>query len=180
MKCQRCNENEATFFYEENINGQKKKLSLCAHCAEEMQNNGELQTISSPFEDVSFASPFAALSDSLFGGLFYPAEAAKIGTGAKKCGRCGSTIRDFRERGKAGCPDCYATFSAELEPTIRSMHGSASHMGRSPAKWKKKHDRADRMKALRTALDEAIRKEEFEEAARLRDEIRAEQGKETD
>lgn len=177
MKCERCNENEAIFFYEENINGHKKKLSLCAHCAEEMQKSGEVKTVSSPFEDFGFGAPFA---DTLLGSLFYPSEAAKIGTGAKKCNRCGSTLRDFRERGKAGCPDCYAIFAAELEPTIRSMHGSAAHTGRSPAKWKKKHDRVDRLKTLRAALDEAIKKEEFEEAARLRDEIRAEQGKEGD
>lgn len=177
MKCERCKENEATFFYEENINGQKKKLSLCAHCAEEMQKSGEMKTLSSPFEDMGFGSPFA---DTLFGSLFYPSEAAKLGTGVKKCGRCGSTLRDFRERGKAGCPDCYAAFAAELEPTIRSMHGSAAHTGRAPAKRKKALDRADRLKKLRTELDEAIKKEEFEEAARLRDQIREEQGKEAD
>lgn len=180
MKCERCNKNEATFFYEENINGQKKKFSLCAHCVEGMQKSGELQTVKSHFDDMSFASPFAAIGDTLLGSLFYPAEAAKIGTGAKRCARCGSTLRDFRERGKAGCPDCYAAFSVELEPTIRSMHGSAAHTGRAPAKWKKKLDRAGRLKELRTALDEAIKKEEFEEAARLRDAIRETQGKEAD
>ncbi len=180
MKCERCNKNEATFFYEENINGEKKNYSLCARCAEEMQNSGELKTLSSPFEELGFASPFAAMGDTLLGSLFYPAEAAKIGSGAKKCTRCGSTLRDFRERGKAGCPDCYVTFSAELEPTVRSMHGSASHTGRAPSKWKKKRDHAGRLKELRSALNEAIRKEEFEEAARLRDEIKAVQGKEED
>ena len=178
MKCERCNKNEATFFYEENINGEKKKFSLCTHCTEELQKSGELKMVSSPFEDVSLASPFVSLGDTLLGSLFYPSEAAKIGTGAKKCSRCSSTLRDFRERGKAGCPDCYVTFSAELEATIRSMHGSAAHTGRAPAKWKKKLDRAGRLKELRSALDKAIKKEEFEEAARLRDEIRAMLGKE--
>ncbi len=180
MKCERCNKNEATFFYEENINGEKKKFSLCAHCANEMQNSGELKTLSSPFAEISSASPFALMGDTLFGSLFYPAETAKIGSGAKKCARCGSTLRDFRERGKAGCPDCYSTFSAELEPILRSMHGSASHTGRAPAKWKKKRDHAGRLKELRAALNEAIKKEEFEEAARLRDEIKAMKEKEED
>ena len=179
MKCERCNKNEATFFYEENINGDKKKYSLCSQCAKEMQNSGELKTLSS-FEEMSFSSPFASIGDSLFGSLFYPAEAAKIGSGAKKCPSCGSTLRDFRERGKAGCPDCYATFSTELEPTIRSMHGSSSHTGRAPSKWKTKRDRAGRLKELRSALEDAIKKEEFEEAARLRDEIKAINEKEED
>lgn len=171
MKCERCQKNEATFFYEENINGERKKYSLCAYCAKEMQNSGELKTVKSPFEEMGFA-------DTLLGSLFYPAEAARIGTGAKKCSRCGFTLRDFREHGKAGCPDCYVTFAAELEPTIRSMHGSATHTGRAPSKLRKKLDRADRLKELRSALNDAIKKEEFEEAARLRDEIRATEGKE--
>ena len=175
MKCQRCQKNDATFFYEENINGERRKYSLCTDCAKEMQSSGELKTVKSPFEELSFASPFA---DTLLGSLFYPAEAARIGTGAKKCARCGFTLRDFREHGKAGCPDCYVTFAAELEPTIRSMHGSATHTGRAPSKLRKKHDRADRLKELRAALNDAIGKEEFEEAARLRDEIRAIEDKE--
>ena len=178
MKCERCKKNEATFFYKESINGEKKNYSLCADCARQMQENGELKMSASPFEELSFSSPLGAFGDTLFGSLFYPGEIAKIGTGTKKCTRCGSTLHDFRERGKAGCPDCYCTFAQELEPTIRSMHGSSTHTGRAPSRWKKKQDKASKIKELRHALGDAVKKEEFEEAARIRDEIRAIEEKE--
>lgn len=178
MKCERCKINEATFFYKESINGEKKNYSLCADCAKEMQESGELKMSAPPFEELSFSSPFAALGDTLLGSLFYPSETAVIGTGTKKCADCGSTLQDFKERGKAGCSGCYVTFRYELEPTIRSMHGSSTHTGRAPSKWKKKRDKASRIKELRRALSDAVKKEEFEEAARLRDEIRTIEEKE--
>ncbi len=178
MKCERCKKNEATFFYKESINGECKNYSLCAECAKEMQQSGELMTAKSPFEELNLTSPFAALGDSLFGSLFYPTETAKLGTGAKKCPRCHSTLYDFKERGKAGCSECYTAFAEELEPTVRSMHGSSTHTGRAPSKWRKKQSKAARLKELRRQMNDAIKKEEFEEAARLRDEIRLTEEKE--
>ena len=42
MLCEKCKKNNASFFFEENINGKKRSLALCSECAEEMKKNGEL------------------------------------------------------------------------------------------------------------------------------------------
>ncbi len=173
MKCERCKKNEATFFYKESINGEKKSYALCGDCARELQESGELSAGTSPFEELGLMSPFASFGDTLLGSLFYPPEAGKLGSSVKQCPVCGFTLRDFKERGRAGCPSCYSAFSEELEPTVRSIHGSSVHTGRAPRGLKEKRARASKIKELRRGLSEAVRKEEFEAAARLRDEIRA-------
>ena len=43
MKCEKCKQNEATFFYEETVNGKTRSYHLCRDCAEKMKESGELQ-----------------------------------------------------------------------------------------------------------------------------------------
>jgi protein arginine kinase activator len=88
--------------------------------------------------------------------------------------RCISADGDgFRTDGKTGCPECYTTFGEELGATIRSIHGNVKHAGRAPARLRKDREKQDRLAALRKQMQEAITSENFEQAAKLRDEIRA-------
>ena len=36
MRCQHCNQNEATTFIKKNINGHKEEMHLCSECAKEL------------------------------------------------------------------------------------------------------------------------------------------------
>lgn len=162
MKCEHCNQNEATFFYEETINGQKRALRLCAECAAKMQ--GELG---------AFPSPSLSGHD-LLSGLFGLSASPKS---KKSCPQCGASWQALREHGKAFCPQCYLTFREELQPTLRQLHGNVTHQGRAPAERRAENEKKNRLSALRAALGDAIKAENFEEAARLRDEIRALDGK---
>ena len=36
MRCQHCNQNEATTFIKRNINGHKEEMHLCSECAREL------------------------------------------------------------------------------------------------------------------------------------------------
>ena len=67
---------------------------------------------------------------------------------------------------------CYETFENELRPTLRSIHGTQTHTGRAPHGISGKNEKKRKLESLRTSLENAIAHEEFEEAARLRDEIR--------
>lgn len=160
MKCENCKQNEATFFYEERINGQKRQLHLCADCAAKLQ-------VDTP------VSPFGKMGQGLFEGLFGFSGAALDKAASKTCEGCGATWQQLRAAGKAFCPSCYLTFRRELEPTLRSLHGNVTHVGRAPAEQKAKTEKRDRLAALRAALEQAIKEENFENAATLRDEIRA-------
>lgn len=174
MLCEKCKKNNASFFFEENINGKKRSMALCSACAEELQQNGMLQGGESLFD--SFGLP-SSIHDSLFGSLFAsPKKTMSIGS-KKDCSACGSTLDDFRKIGKAGCGECYKTFASELEPTIRSIHGNAKHTGRAPARAKAVLKKEQELKSLREQLQKAIENEEFEQAVLLRDQIKSIEGR---
>ena len=104
--------------------------------------------------------------------LLRNAGAAQCRTG-KRCPGCGSTYADIAESGKVGCPQCYETFGDELSHLIGSVHGTTTHTGCVPSRHRAKKERADRLRALKKDLEAAISAEEYERAAKLRDEIRS-------
>lgn len=163
MKCENCHNNEATFFYQETVNGKTRALHLCAECAAKLQNGGE------PLLHFPFHSLQSDLLDNLFG--FTEAPVDKESKTA--CPDCGAVWADLLKTGKAVCPRCYQTFGEALQPTLRSLHGNVTHTGRAPADRRALRERKDRLATLRSQLAEAISTENFEDAARIRDEIRA-------
>lgn len=168
MLCEKCKKRTATVFYNENINGKVKSFSLCGECAAKMREAGDLADVTSMMG--SFADPFSALHDGLFGG-FFGIPAMRIASG-KKCPTCGCTYENIAEDGKVGCPDCYTTFRDELTDLIQSVHGTTKHTGAVPARQRAKLQRKEQLENLRRQLKEAIAAEQFEEAAKLRDRIR--------
>jgi len=164
MKCERCNQNEATFFYEESVNGKTRALRLCADCAAKEQSAH------------TFFSP--AYHDNLLGELFGLSGHAKPRRGeARRCPDCGADWGDILHDGKACCPKCYEAFADLLEPTIRQLHGNVTHTGRAPAARRAVREKQSRLTELKKQLQEAVATENYEMAAKLRDEIRGiEQG----
>lgn len=157
MKCERCNEREATVLYKQTINGESTSAHLCAECAAKAQG------------EAGFSAHFPFGGD-LFGNLFGISAPVQI-PASKKC-ECGATFSDVRRAGKVFCARCYETFATELEPTIRSLYGKAVHVGRAPAKKAALRDKQNRLARLKNDLRAAIEAEKFEDAARLRDEIK--------
>lgn len=171
MLCEKCKKNEATVFYEENINGKTRSYSLCADCAGKMEETGEISFHHNFGEDFFSLPSFGPFANDLFGGLFGLPESTR--TGEKVCPICHSTLEDFRRKGKTGCPECYKTFADELDGTIRSIHGNVKHIGRAPSRFKKRHEAETRLADLKNQLKSAVSDENFELAAKLRDEIRS-------
>lgn len=164
MLCEKCKKNEATIFYQETINGNKRSYSLCGDCAAEMSQQGGLSSLPS----------FGSFHDPLLAGLFGISDTTF--RTEKGCPSCGATLNDFKRTGKVGCPECYHAFSGELGGTVRSIHGNVKHVGRSPARFQKDREKKDRLLSLRTDLQKAVSEEDFERAAALRDEIRSLEG----
>ena len=169
MLCEKCKKRTATVFYNENINGKTRAYSLCGECAAKLREKGDLQDITSMMS--SFADPFAAMQDELFGG-FFGIPAVKPLAAQKKCPFCDSTYSDIAKNGKVGCPECYSTFRDELSRTLRSIHGTTSHTGSVPSRHRAKQERTRKLDKLRADLNAAIADENYERAAALRDEIR--------
>ena len=159
MKCDKCGEREASVSYKQSINGEMTSMNLCHECAHKMGVGSFFTAAPFPFEG------------GLFGNLLGISGEAR---GSKKtCEGCGASFADIRREGKVCCPLCYHSFAAELEPTLRSLHGKAVHVGRGPQAYQQKKEKTDRKKQLREQLQEAIAAERYEDAAALRDELKA-------
>ncbi len=165
--CQKCQKKPAVFYYEQTINGSKSECALCAECAAEWKKSNHKEDDSLFFKKE--ASPFSGI-DALFGSLFAPSIAT--GRKSKSCPLCLATTGDLRRTGKVGCAECYRVFAEELQPTLRSIHGTQTHTGREPASHQSENKKKKELEELKAKLNEAIAAQEFEEAARLRDKIK--------
>ena len=107
---------------------------------------------------------------------------------AKACPGCGIAFADFRRSGLLGCPRCYDAFEAGLSPVIeRAQQRGSRHLGKVPRRALERSranqqvsallgdhaDRQARLETLRHQLAEAIRREDYERAARVRDELQS-------
>jgi protein arginine kinase activator len=88
------------------------------------------------------------------------------------CPGCGMGQMELRKVGRLGCPQCYEVFGEDLKTTLERIHGAVRHKGRMPGNQStEERDRMERIQSLRTRLENAIRSEQFEDAAELRDQL---------
>jgi protein arginine kinase activator len=151
MKCEICGQHEGTVPVKQVVNGVVKETVVCQECA---------QKISSELE-----SPLGMM-DFLFGVGAKPE--AGPGDDDLACADCGMKRRDFRKSSRLGCARCYTTFAEDLKPMLAAMHRGVEHVGKIPATEKA----TAQIRSLQTALQQAVARQDFEEAARLRDAIR--------
>jgi protein arginine kinase activator len=159
MKCQLCAATDATIYIKEVKNDQVRELHLCEKCAREkgfhsMVDQGKL----------SLASQFIWMAEHL-----YP---DANGAEQVQCSRCGLRYSEFLQIGRLGCPTCYKDFGRQLKQVLRRVHGSVRHVGKGPGREALSLERHATLQRLREELERAIEREEYEEAARIRDRIR--------
>lgn len=157
MLCEKCQHNEATVHLTQVVDGGIKKVHLCESCAK--QSGFDVQ------------GPIS-ITDILLGMGLQKDEAESTGREVS-CPRCHMNRVDFKKTGRLGCPECYTTFADELAPLLKAMHRGPRHAGKYPAREKTRYLVTEELEQLRKALDKAVRNEAYEEAATLRDRIRA-------
>jgi len=167
MKCQHC-EKPATFHITEltEPNG-PSVLHLCEEHARTFLSNEE--------------TPASALSSLLAKQLKIEKASEELASADKKtCPICGITFADFRKGGRLGCAYDYVAFEEDLEPLLVNIHGALEHVGKVPTNLSGSPERQQRLMQLKVEMKEAIDKEDYETASRLRDKISAvESGQET-
>ena len=89
-----------------------------------------------------------------------------------QCPTCGFTQADFKKTGRLGCSDCYATFVEQLQPLLSGMHKGTRHVGKIPARQFREVEMCQQLTDLRATLQKSVADEDYELAAKLRDEIR--------
>lgn len=165
MLCQNCGKSDATRYYRTVVGGHAYERRLCAECAVSTGVDAEFhQSFPGHIPDMP------SLLSEIIG--LRPKEYAPAGS----CPSCGGTLADISRSGKAGCAFCYNIFASTFMPYIQKVHGNAVHAGRSPARTEKASARRKAIGDLEERLQEAVKTQEFEKAAVLRDRIRALQG----
>lgn len=160
--CDHCGKQIATVNYHENKNGAVRDLHLCADCASKMGIG--------MFQEDLFA-PLSSFS------LFTPAAGSVKKSPA--CPLCGTTLAQIQKKGKFGCSSCYDTFAEKLDLTPyvgKGYHETNQEKEQTPV-LEKNTPKKDEVRELRTLLQKAIAAEDYEQAAKLRDEIRSKEGK---
>ncbi len=155
MFCDKCKANKATVHFTKIINGKKTEQHLCEYCADSMDNTF---TFDDMFKNVFNINPYGGYSREI---------------GMKKCSSCGLTLDELNKTGKLGCSDCCEAFKEYIEPALRSFHSGTKHKGKRPGKSVSVMPKVDKKAELKTKLDEAIKNEEYEKAAEIRDILRS-------
>src|SRR3989338_943139 len=157
MLCELCKQSQATVHLTEIVNEQMSELHLCEFCA-----NQKGAQVESHF----------GLADLLSGLAEFGKTPEGEEVAVKTCAGCGMTYDDFRKVGRLGCGECYTTFKRSLGTLLKRSHGSPIHLGKAPARIVKPAKAKSEFAELKRKLEEAIASEAFEEAARLRDQMR--------
>ena len=181
MKCENCGKNEANVKYTQIINGEKKQMFLCEDCSEKLGIDSNIHLnmpinfssfLSDFFDDVNAITPMPMIEKAI------------------QCQKCGLTFDDFMNTGKFGCSNCYEEFENKIDPILKNIHGSNRHIGRlgnviegndlsessknknETSENTKKDEKAKYIDDLKRDLKLAIKEERYEDAAKIRDEIK--------
>ena len=165
-KCDKCGAENANTHVKTIINGEFREYDLCSACAHKLG-------YSNPFADME--SEFSHMLGSFFGNVL-PARSQST-----RCEFCGSTYAEIANTGQVGCAHCYELFADRLNPSIVRIHGNAAHCSKhskAAAQAREEHaeTKEEKLRRLQSQLDEAVKQQEFERAAELRDEIKGMEG----
>ena len=168
MLCQHCNNHPATTHIKRMAGGIVEEFHLCAACA---KASGLLPGSGGGFN----------LAD-LFGGMLGNSVSQQpAAVQSPRCAACGLSLQEIAQSGHMGCAACYDTFAAQIAPTLQRVHSSVQHIGKTPEDGnpalRVRRERESALTALREQIMQAVQEENYEQAAKLRDEIRTlEQG----
>lgn len=165
MNCQACAKEKATLQYTEVVGAAKKVQWLCQRCA-------ELRGLMAWQADAASAVEQESSAPGMGGPYAVEATGTAVKVGpVRRCEACGTSLVSIRRTGRVGCPQCYETFREHLEPLLRRVHGAVEHRGNAPSGRGEVLRLQVELAQLRRELQEAVRREDYERAARLRDEI---------
>ena len=155
MICQRC-KNNASVHLTQRVGESRQELHLCLACA---QKAGLAVPENPP--DLALDAVVQSLIVAHVGELV--GELADL-----SCPDCGIKYMEFRAGGRLGCPQDYRVFSRGLLPVLQRVHCATRHVGKTA---RQRPGAINRLR-LRSQLREAILHENYEQAARIRDELR--------
>ncbi len=158
MNCDRCGK-PSVYHSTLIVNGVSQTTNLCRECAIK--------------EGVFDASP-----TSIFDELFMPFADILPFEKVKNivCPVCKTSLKEFKQTHKLGCPNCYDVFKEEIEKIVSKIAPFSTHK-QEPIKklksTKKKESKAQTILELRNQMAQAVKEERYEDAAKIKKQIKA-------
>ena len=143
-KCEKCKQEPATIHLTYIMNGDITAMHFCEKCAKERGI-------------VVAAGSESARKESRDGDI--------------ACPECGITLAEVREKGWLGCARCYRAFAKDIQELLIELHGTDAHKGKRYRDFEADIIDYSDIQRLRRELENAVRNEQFETAAALRDKI---------
>lgn len=168
MLCPECGKRPATIHYTKIVNGEKTEFHVCEVCAQGKENY--MQHFENGF---SFQQLLSGLLNFDLSHASSNPSGMHMTADLQRCPNCGLTYKQFGKLGRFGCSECYEAFQGYLDPLFRKMHGHTIHRGKIPNRAEGELKIRRDLERLKEELSRRVEAEEFEEAARLRDKIRA-------
>ena len=159
MLCQNCAKNEATTHIKRIVDGEATQLHLCQNCAEHL-GYGDVFS--------GFGFNISNMIANFFPEILYslPSEDK-----SERCPNCGTSFEEIIRSGMMGCAQCYETFYDKLKPSLTRIHGRAHHSGKTGASYGDEAKLKNKINDLKEEMNKAVAIQDFETAAKLRDEI---------
>ena len=158
MLCDECGSNAACVHMIKVLDGVKTEKHLCESCA-------------SSAGEACFSSGIHFSVNDLVKAMFSQ-ELDESTEPELNCPNCGMDFADFSRSGKIGCSVCYVIFHEQLESILRRVHGTSCHTGKVPIKAGDTVRLRLKVKGLRQDLERSVQREDYESAAKIRDNIR--------
>jgi protein arginine kinase activator len=188
MKCDMCDQ-DASVFLTQILDGKMTQANLCEKCSKE--------------KGVTDPTGFQLADFLLGNAAQKKVRPAPVDDDAVACPECGFTRAHLKKIGRMGCPECYQAFADDLDNMLRAMHKGTRHVGKVPGRQisltppsPRKAERPaaaipptppppppppppvvltteKKVAELKAEIELAVEEERYEDAARLRDEMRA-------
>ncbi len=157
MNCDRCGK-PSVYHSTLIVNGVSQTTNLCRECA---MKEGVFANPSSIFDELFM--PFADI---------LPFERVENIV----CPVCKTSLKEFKQTHKLGCPNCYEVFKNEIEKIVARIAPFSAHK-QEPIKklktGKKKESKEEKLASLREQMQLAVKEERYEDAAKIKKQIKA-------
>jgi Uncharacterized protein with conserved CXXC pairs len=158
MKCEICGLKDAVIHIRQIQKDLVHELHICEECAQE---KGLIREEESEL-------PIS----NLLSGLLEGKDVTGSNDVPEVCPRCGLKASEFRKQGKLGCPECFKAFEKDVKAIVSQMAARPRHTGKVPQTLAIEQSAGAMGEGLRDELRDAVEREEYELAARLRDRLR--------
>jgi protein arginine kinase activator len=159
MKCEMCSNHNAVIQIQQIINNKKRSVRLCETCAKGL---GILGIGLDENKDITIPD--------LFSHVFEGIKEVSVSQN-RKCKNCGSTLKKIIKEHKVGCTECYTVFQKQIRKIINAHAGDSEHKGKLPKRFALYRKFLTDIGSLKKQLKNALKEENYESAAVLRDAI---------